>query len=100
MVFKTRKDRAKASGVHVAMKGTIQGQSGWYQDYEGSAYYFTVDDKGQWKMVCDWFTWMKAQKRKEEEEIAAGKRKRRNSVVENHLLAASDTIQVRVLTDE
>ena len=35
--FKVRSERAKASGVLVAMSGTIQGRSGWYQDYSGNS---------------------------------------------------------------
>merc|ERR1719231_2206679 len=33
------------------MKGTTQGKSGWYQDFDGQTYFFAVDTKGVWWQV-------------------------------------------------
>ena len=52
-----RLDAAKEAGVHLAMKGTIQGRSGWYQDFEGNASYFTVNEQAEWTRVCTWQEW-------------------------------------------
>lgn len=46
-----RMKQAKEAGVMVAMKGTTQGKSGWYQDFDGQTYFFAVDTKGVWWQV-------------------------------------------------
>jgi hypothetical protein len=42
---------AKASGVLIAMKKTIQGETGWYVGPDGSVYYFVLDE-GEWILTC------------------------------------------------
>mmetsp|Transcript_816 Transcript_816/g.1370 ORF Transcript_816/g.1370 Transcript_816/m.1370 type:complete len:992 (-) Transcript_816:209-3184(-) len=42
---------AKTSGVLVAMRKTIQGESGWYCAPNGSLYYFVLDE-GEWLLTC------------------------------------------------
>jgi len=49
--------QAKEAGVMVAMKGTRQGRSGWYQDFDGQKYYFAVDAHGTWWQVMKPSKW-------------------------------------------
>jgi len=42
---------AREAGVMVACKGTIQGQSGYYMDYDGKVYYFGVDKYETWWQI-------------------------------------------------
>lgn len=57
IITKTLKRRelfrvAKASGVWLACEGTVQGESGWYQQSEDSTpLLYDVDYLGQWKLV-------------------------------------------------
>eukprot|EP00941_MAST-03F_sp_MAST-3F-sp1_P002655 g2655.t1 len=50
---------AKEAGVMVAMKGTDQGKSGWYQDFDGQQYFFAVDNSGVWWQVLSRSEWEK-----------------------------------------
>jgi len=52
-----RMKQAKEAGVMVAMKGTLQGKSGWYQDFDGQTYFFAVDPKGVWWQVMKAEQW-------------------------------------------
>jgi len=49
--------QAKEAGVMVAMKGTRQGRSGWYQDFDGQKYFFAVDAQGTWWQVMKEAKW-------------------------------------------
>jgi len=43
---------AASSGVFLACEGTVQGESGWYQQTEESApVLYEVDEFGQWKLI-------------------------------------------------
>ena len=49
--------QAREAGVMVAINGTVQGQSGWYQDFDEQVYYFAVDSEGVWWEVVEDKTW-------------------------------------------
>lgn len=49
--------QAREAGVMVAINGTVQGQSGWYQDFDQQVYYFAVDEQGVWWEVVVEKTW-------------------------------------------
>lgn len=40
-----------SKGVLQAMSGTIQGQTGWYQDSQGTASYWNIEQDGSWTKV-------------------------------------------------
>ena len=40
-----------SKGVLQAMSGTVQGQTGWYQDSEGTASYWNIEEDGSWTKV-------------------------------------------------
>lgn len=48
---------AQQAGVMVAIRGTSQGRSGWYQDFDGTVYFFAVDAEGTWWQVVDQAEW-------------------------------------------
>lgn len=43
--------QAQQAGVMVAIQGTTQGKSGWYQDFDGTRYFFAVDPQGVWWQI-------------------------------------------------
>jgi hypothetical protein len=49
--------QAQQAGVMVAINGTVQGKSGWYQDFDGTKYYFAVDQNGIWWQVVTVDEW-------------------------------------------
>lgn len=49
--------QAQQAGVMVAIRGTIQGKSGWYQDFDGTTYFFAVDKSGVWWQVVTQDEW-------------------------------------------
>lgn len=49
--------QAREAGVMVAVKGTIQGKSGWYQDFDSQVYFFAVDVDGVWWEVVSEERW-------------------------------------------
>lgn len=59
---------AQQAGVMVAIRGTSQGRSGWYQDFDGTVYFFAVDAEGTWWQVVDQAEW--AERREDLEGIA------------------------------
>jgi len=52
---------AQQAGVMVAIRGTSQGRSGWYQDFDGTVYFFAVDEEGTWWQVVDDAEWVERQ---------------------------------------
>lgn len=52
---------AQQAGVMVAIKGTSQGRSGWYQDFDGTIYFFAVDADGTWWQVVEQAEWAERQ---------------------------------------
>merc|ERR1712151_32492 len=52
---------AQQAGVMVAIKGTTQGRSGWYQDFDGTVYFFAVDGDGTWWQVVEQEEWAERQ---------------------------------------
>jgi len=53
--------QARDAGVMVAMKGTVQGRSGYYQDFDGEIYFFAIDKRGCWWQVVRANTWREEQ---------------------------------------
>jgi hypothetical protein len=49
--------QAQQAGVMVAVQGTVQGKSGWYQDFDGTKYFFAVDPKGVWWQIVTQDEW-------------------------------------------
>jgi len=49
--------QAREAGVMVAVKGTVQGKSGWYQDFDSQVYFFAVDVEGVWWEVVSEARW-------------------------------------------
>lgn len=49
--------QAHDAGVMVAIRGTVQGKSGWYQDFDGQVYFFAVDLDGTWWEVVAQHRW-------------------------------------------
>jgi hypothetical protein len=49
--------QAREAGVMVAINGTVQGRSGWYQDFDQQVYFFAVDATGVWWEVVAEKTW-------------------------------------------
>jgi hypothetical protein len=56
-----RRKKAKEAGVMVAMRGTTQGKSGWYMDFDGQMYFFAVDPNGEWWQVVSRDDWEERQ---------------------------------------
>lgn len=52
---------AQQAGVMVAIKGTKQGKSGTYQDFDGTIYFFAVDAEGTWWQVVEQSEWNERQ---------------------------------------
>merc|ERR1712150_125529 len=52
---------AQQAGVMVAIRGTSQGRSGWYQDFDGTVYFFAVDAEGTWWQVVNQEEWAERQ---------------------------------------
>ena len=49
--------QAQQAGVMVAIQGTLQGKSGWYQDFDGTKYFFAVDPQGVWWQIVTQDEW-------------------------------------------
>lgn len=49
--------QAQQAGVMVAIQGTEQGKSGWYQDFDGTTYFFAVDPNGTWWQIVTQEEW-------------------------------------------
>lgn len=49
--------QAQQAGVMVAIQGTMQGKSGWYQDFDGTKYFFAVDPNGVWWQIVTQDEW-------------------------------------------
>jgi len=49
--------QAREAGVMVAVRGTVQGKSGWYQDFDSQVYFFAVDGDGVWWEVVSEDQW-------------------------------------------
>eukprot|EP00750_Incisomonas_marina_P017016 INCI19751.1.p1 GENE.INCI19751.1~~INCI19751.1.p1 ORF type:complete len:305 (+),score=54.50 INCI19751.1:435-1349(+) len=49
--------QAQQAGVMVAIQGTTQGKSGWYQDFDGTKYFFAVDAAGVWWQIVTQEEW-------------------------------------------
>ena len=49
--------QAQQAGVMVAIQGTTQGKSGWYQDFDGTKYFFAVDPNGVWWQIVTQDEW-------------------------------------------
>jgi len=49
--------QAQQAGVMVAIQGTTQGKSGWYQDFDGTRYFFAVDPEGVWWQIVTQDEW-------------------------------------------
>lgn len=49
--------QAREAGVMVAINGTVQGQSGWYQDFDQQVYFFAVDTDAVWWEVVSQSAW-------------------------------------------
>lgn len=49
--------QAQQAGVMVAIQGTVQGKSGWYQDFDGTKYFFAVDPNGVWWQIVTQDEW-------------------------------------------
>ena len=45
--WRERTRQAKLAGVMIAVRGTVQGKTGWYCDYDGHCFFFLVQD-GVW----------------------------------------------------
>ena len=45
-----RTRQAKLAGVMIAVRGTVQGKTGWYCDYDNHCFYFLVEE-GVWTHV-------------------------------------------------
>ncbi|MDP6011539.1 MAG: hypothetical protein QF707_07080, partial [Candidatus Poseidoniaceae archaeon] len=43
--------KARETGVMVAARGTVQGQTGWYYDSSGELTCWNVDGSGNWSRV-------------------------------------------------
>jgi len=54
MVNARKEELAEESGVLQSMPGTVQGESGWYQDKQkGVVAHFQIDADGEWNLVSD-----------------------------------------------
>lgn len=49
--------QAREAGVMVAVRSTVQGKSGWYQDFDSQVYFFAVDIDGTWWEVVSEKRW-------------------------------------------
>jgi hypothetical protein len=52
-----KEELAEESGVLQSMPGTVQGESGWYQDKQkGVVAHFQIDGDGEWNLISDLIT--------------------------------------------
>ena len=50
--WRERTRQAKLAGVMIAVRGTVQGKTGWYCDYDGHCFFFNVAQAG-WTHMAD-----------------------------------------------